>query len=235
MKPLLLFDIDGTLVRGGNGKVSFRTALEGRFGTAGPIDAWDFSGKTDPQIARELLREAGLGDEEIDPGLADLWPPYLEGLARELEARPMTVLPGVEALLDGLSPLAARGEVGLGLVTGNLQVGAALKLRSVGLEGVFLVGDGPLGAFGSDHEDRVALPPVALERARGRLGHPFVAEGAVIIGDTPRDVACGRAHGMRTVAVATGRFSREHLEGTGADVVFDSLAVTDQVMDVLFR
>lgn len=227
-KPLLLFDIDGTLVKGGNGKSSFRVALEDLYGTAGPIDAWDFSGKTDPQIARELLNAAGLDDHRINVDLHRIWDRYLGGLANELAARPMQILPGVVDLLDALQPFEAEGALALGLVTGNLAEGADLKLKSVGLAQHFAV-----GGFGSDHEDRTALPPVALDRARARWNHPFAASRSVIIGDTPRDVACGRANGMRTVAVATGRFSVGELEAAGADWVLDSFAQTEQVLDLL--
>jgi phosphoglycolate phosphatase-like HAD superfamily hydrolase len=88
MKQLLLFDIDGTLVRGGPAKNVFQDALVRIYGTAGPIEAWEFSGKTDPQIARELLREAGLPDVEIDRGLSRLWDDYLVGLEAGLRIRP---------------------------------------------------------------------------------------------------------------------------------------------------
>jgi phosphoglycolate phosphatase len=228
MKPLLLFDIDGTLVRGGNGKDSFRHALELEFGTAGPIEHWDFSGKTDPQIARELLREAGLEDPEIDPRLPRIWDGYLTGLEAELQARPMTVLPGVMPLLEALVPLEAEGRVALGIVTGNLARGAELKLASIGVAHHFSV-----GGYGSDHENRIALPPVAVQRAHARWNHPFEARQVIVIGDTPRDVACGRENGMRTVAVATGRFDRPTLEATGADWVLDTLANTAEVVDLL--
>ncbi len=130
MKRLLLFDIDGTLVRGGPAKKAFELAMELVFGTAGPIDSHDFSGKTDPQIARELLRAAGFGDERIDAGFDPLWLEYLRELETRLAEMPMTLLPGVRALLEHLSGM---DDVAMGLLTGNIVEGARLKLDSVGL------------------------------------------------------------------------------------------------------
>jgi phosphoglycolate phosphatase len=225
MKQLLLFDIDGTLVRGGPAKGAFQRALVDTYGTAGPIDAWDFSGKTDPQIARELLRAAGIGDGVIDRGFPDLWAGYLAGLEAGLADRPMELLPGVAPLLEALEVLEGEGEVALGLVTGNLARGAELKLASAGLRSMY-----PVGGFGSDHEERDRLPGIALERARATLGRSFRGAEVVVIGDTPRDVACGRAHGTRTIGVATGHFAVEALRASGADEVLEDFTETEQVL-----
>lgn len=230
MNRLLLFDIDGTLVRGGPAKGAFHRALLETFGTAGPIDGWEFSGKTDPQIARELLREAGLDDARIDEGLPLLWDGYLAGLEAGLRDAPMERLPGVSRLIEALEELEARGEVALGLVTGNLSRGAELKLASAGLRARWEV-----GGYGSDHEERDALPVVALERAWSSWGRRFEGQEAVIIGDTPRDVACGRAHGLATIGVATGTFGVEILAESGADRVLEDLDDTDRVLDALLR
>ncbi|MFP3948847.1 MAG: HAD family hydrolase, partial [Longimicrobiales bacterium] len=200
VERLVLFDVDGTLVRGGPAKEAFRVALVETFGTAGAIEGHEFSGKTDPQIARELLTGAGLGDSEVDRGFPALWRRYLSEMARLLPHRPLHLLPGVTELLDALE---SRGDVALGLLTGNIAPGARLKLGSVGLADRF-----PVGGFGSDDEVRDRLPPVAVRRAREHWGVSFAPEAVVVIGDTPRDVACGRSGGHRTVAVATGRIPR---------------------------
>jgi phosphoglycolate phosphatase-like HAD superfamily hydrolase len=215
VKRLLLFDIDGTLVRGGPAKKVFERAMAAVFGTAGPIDGHDFSGKTDPQIARELLGAAGLGDDDIDAGLPALWEAYLAGLRDSLPAKPMTVIPGVKEVLEHLGD---RTDVALGLLTGNIAEGARLKLASVGLVGYF-----PVGGYGSDSEIREDLPTVALERASMEWGLTFDPRAVVVIGDTPRDVACGKHAGARTVAVATGRFDVTALEGSGADQVLKDM------------
>jgi phosphoglycolate phosphatase-like HAD superfamily hydrolase len=225
MERLVLFDIDGTLVSGGPARDAFHIALLEVFGTAGPIAEWEFSGKTDPQIARELLREAGLGDEEIGAGFPRLWECYLDEMAVRLPTVPPRALPGVSALLQAL---AARGTVALALLTGNVAGGARLKLAAAGLESWFAV-----GAFGSDRETRNELPTIAVRRALDYWGVEFSAGSVVVVGDTPRDVDCGRGHGARTVAVATGRFGEEALQETGADVVLRDLRETDAALDAI--
>jgi phosphoglycolate phosphatase-like HAD superfamily hydrolase len=137
----------------------------------------------------------------------------------------MRLLPGVAGLIKALD---AEPDVALGLVTGNIIRGARLKLGSVGLAECFAV-----GGYGSDHEIRDHLPAIALERAFEAWGIRFPAESAVVVGDTPRDVACGKHQGTRTVAVATGRIPRERLDRTGADAVFDDLSDVSAVMEAL--
>ena len=215
MKRLILFDVDGTLVRGGPAREAFRVALEASFGTAGAIDEHDFSGKTDPQIARELLLEAGHTPAQIEQGSSLLWKRYLEELGVRLETTPMQVIAGVVALLTALEE---GGQTALGLVTGNLARGARLKLDSAGLGGRFHV-----GGFGSDHPMRNHLPPIAIARARARWGMAFTHPDVWIVGDTPLDVACGRHEGVRTLAVATGRHGTEELGACGPDAVVEDL------------
>jgi phosphoglycolate phosphatase-like HAD superfamily hydrolase len=211
MKRLILFDIDGTLTRGGPAKKAFEKAMRSVYGTAGPIDTHDFSGKTDPQIARELLQAEGFDDGEIDAGIPALWQEYLGELEERLSGEPMTVLPGVPQLLEHLEALE---EVAVGLLTGNIVEGARLKLGSAGLMRFF-----PVGGFGSDSEIREDLAAVAIRRAAKNWDTIFPAAAVVVVGDTPRDVACGKLAGTRTVAVATGRFDPASLEATAADRV----------------
>lgn len=229
MKRLVLFDIDGTLLtaRGAPRRAFTRAMLE-VYGTTGPIDAHRFDGKTDPQIARELLTLAGLEDDVIDAGLQSLWDHYLAGLRQELAAADHVthVFPGVPDLLDQLC--ARPGDAVLGLLTGNIQQGARLKLDSAGLQHDFRV-----GAFGSDCERRDGLPPVAVDRARDLVGVAFSRRDIVIIGDTPADVTCGRALGVRAIAVATGSYGEADLEVAGADIVFPDLSDTAAVLDAI--
>jgi phosphoglycolate phosphatase len=234
MKRLLLFDIDGTLVSGGPAKEAFHAALLAVFGTTGPIEEWEFSGKTDPQIARELLMEAGLPAERIESGFMALFDHYLGGMEARLPRVPMIELPGVRTLLEALESLVAEGGVALGLVTGNHVRGAALKLGSAGFDSPFFPdGGAAVGGFGSDHEARNELPAIALRRARETWNVDFEPRDVVIIGDTPRDVECGRAHRTRTVGVATGSFDTEALERSGADVVMQDFSETEQVLRLL--
>jgi phosphoglycolate phosphatase-like HAD superfamily hydrolase len=135
------------------------------------------------------------------------------------------VLPGVPELLDALAGLE---DVGIGLLTGNIAGGARLKLTSGGLWERF-----SFGSYGSDHEERDELPAIAVGRARELWGDVISAEIAVVVGDTPRDVACGRAGGTRTLAVATGTFSTTDLRAAGADHVLDDLSDTGRVVELL--
>ena len=213
---LLLFDIDGTLTIGGPGKTAFRVALESIYGTAGPIVNHDFSGKTDPLLLRELLSATGHSPREIEAGRSRFRERYLAELEVRVAADPVTVLPGVRELIGAL---AERGDVFLGLVTGNVRGGARLKLATAGLREHF-----PVGAFGCDHESRNELPHIALQRASAHWGRTFRGEDTVVIGDTPRDVECGKAVGAATMAVTTGRFSAAELERAGADRVLSGFA-----------
>jgi phosphoglycolate phosphatase-like HAD superfamily hydrolase len=225
MRRLILFDIDGTLVRGGPAKSAFLGAMAETYGTIGDPERVSFGGKTDPQIAREILTEAGLSREAIDEGFPSLWERYLGRLEPALETHPVTVLPGVRELLDGLAML---DDVALGLVTGNIAGGAKLKLGSAGLWDHFEV-----GSYGSDHEERDELPNIALGRAKERWGRSIEARHALIVGDTPRDIACGRACDIRTIAVATGTYAAEALVAAGADHVLEDLSVTERVITLL--
>jgi phosphoglycolate phosphatase len=225
VRKLVLFDIDGTLLSTqGAGARAFRRAMLEVYGETGPIDEYEFHGRTDPQIARELLRMAGFQDAAIDAGLPALWDAYLRELEVEL-GRPENgtrVLAGVPPLLDALH---ATGDHLVALLTGNIEPGARLKLGSAGLWDRF-----DFGAYGSDDERRDRLPAVAVGRARDRTGLDFRGRDIVIIGDTPFDVSCGRSLGVWAVAVATGKHTPRELADVGADVVLTDLADTDRAL-----
>jgi phosphoglycolate phosphatase len=228
MKRLILFDIDGTLLStNGAARRAFHAALLEVYGTAGPIDTHEFDGKTDPQIARELLLLDGMPRPTIDQQLPRLFRCYLDRMALEIAqpAHSTLVYPGVRALLD---TLAADDSVLLGLLTGNIAEGAALKLASAGLDHYF-----QFGAFGSDSAERGELPPIAVQRALERSGVNFGGKDVVIIGDTPSDVRCGQAIGVFALGVCTGRHGREGLLAAGADAVLDDLSDTRRVLDIL--
>ncbi|HEX2094263.1 MAG TPA: HAD hydrolase-like protein [Longimicrobiaceae bacterium] len=228
MRRLVLFDIDGTLLHsGGAGARALRDALVEVFGTAGPVDRYSMAGRTDPQIARELLRAAGLDAARIDAGLPALWRAYVRNLEREVRESDVRVLPGVLPLLERVEA-AGNGTV-LGLLTGNVVEGARLKLESAGIGfGRFRV-----GAYGSDHADRPELPAVAVARAEALTGYRFREKEVVIIGDTPFDIACGEHLGVRTVAVATGHYSADDLAKCGPDHLFDDLTETERVWEAI--
>jgi phosphoglycolate phosphatase-like HAD superfamily hydrolase len=218
MTRLVLFDVDGTLVLTGRaGARAMNAAFQRLYGHPEALARVPIAGRTDRAIVREALRV--VGRDATDDEIARLRAAYLEDLRTELPRSteaPVGVLPGVGALLHGLE---AHPVIDVGLLTGNFERGAAIKLGHFGLWDRF-----PFGAFGDHHDDRRALVPVALDRA-ALAGRPVTpAERVVVIGDTPLDVDCAHAHGARAVAVATGPFDRSTLERAGADLVVDSLA-----------
>ncbi|MDX1393912.1 MAG: HAD family hydrolase [Gemmatimonadota bacterium] len=229
MSVLALFDIDGTLVdTAGAGSAAVEVALVEVFGTPGPIDELSFAGLTDPLIVRTLMRHAGFEDHEIDARAPALWAAYTAHLVDRLaepERRARSrVHEGVPELLDALEV----AEAALGLVTGNIAEGARLKLDALGIADRF-----GFGSYGSDAEDRDLLPAIAIERARAATGTSHDPTRTWIIGDTPRDIACARATGIRVLAVATGSFSVDELVAAGADHAVESLAETDEVLRLL--
>ncbi|HEY6220880.1 MAG TPA: haloacid dehalogenase-like hydrolase [Gemmatimonadaceae bacterium] len=227
---LVLFDIDGTvLLSDGAGKRAVQRALVEVFGSSGPADH-RFDGKTDAQIVRELLRADGYADDHIDGHMPRAIDRYVELLHEELDAPGYSprALPGV---IDLLEALEARDDAIVGLLTGNVVEGAKAKLAAVGIDPERF----EVGAFGSDHERRTALPAIARDRLRDSHGHEMVGEDIVIIGDTPSDIECGRSIGVRAIGVATGHFSVADLLACGAYAAFEDLSDTAAVVDAIFR
>jgi phosphoglycolate phosphatase len=224
---LFLFDIDGTLVNaGGAGRKALARALDEVYGTVGAIDRYDFRGKTDPRIVLDLLGGEGWDEGRIRERLERCFAAYLRELDTLLaDASRVRVLPGVTRVVQALS---ARDDAVVGLLTGNIEPGARVKLRSTGLWPYF-----PVGAFGSDDVDRRRLPAVACRRTRDLLGHDIPFERVTIIGDTPLDVDCARACGALAVAVATGRYSAEELTTHAPDLLFGDLGDVEGVLDAL--
>jgi phosphoglycolate phosphatase-like HAD superfamily hydrolase len=210
---LVLFDIDGTLIRtAGAGVRGMNDAFERLHGRRGALQGVPVSGRTDRAILSEVFSR--WNEELTDAVVAPLRDLYFEELARELQSATgpgFGVLPGVHEALDALEGDPAFA---VGLLTGNFERGAAIKLAHFDLWRRFR-----FGAFGDEHTDRRALVPVAMARARA-LG--IDASHVVVIGDTPLDVDCAHAHGARAVAVATGEYSLDDLAATGAEIVVDT-------------
>jgi len=216
MSRLILFDIDGTLLRcGPQVRPLFVGALEAVFGACGGLEGYDFGGKTDPRIVLDLVRATGLTESEILSRLPEMRQQYLERLEEGLLRERMRLLPGVVELLERL---LCRQDITLGLLTGNWRGGAQIKLARFDLNRFF-----PFGAFGDDAVDRRDLVPVALERAHLLSGSCFVPERVLVVGDTVRDVDCAQAAGIASLAVATGFTGEEKLREAGADWVFGDL------------
>lgn len=217
---LLLFDIDGTLLSGATEahRDALHAALQEIHGVEPGGVKWTVkpAGRTDGEIARAILLAAGVDatriDERADRVRIRCCELYAQLATADLSH---TVLPGAVDLLEWLS---TRPNLVLGLLTGNYEPVARLKLRRAGIGRYFTTGQ---GAFGSDSEDRAALPHIARRRA-GHPGAPYPRENTWVIGDTPRDIACARADGVHCVAVATGPFE-------AADLVAADLVVHDAV------
>jgi phosphoglycolate phosphatase-like HAD superfamily hydrolase len=221
---LVLFDIDGTLIRtAGAGVRGMNDAFERLHGRRDAMLGVPVSGRTDRAILTEVF---GRWNQELTEAVVGpLRDRYLEELSREMQAvsgEGVGVLPGVHEALDTLD---RDPSFALGLLTGNFERGAEIKLARFDLWRRFR-----FGAFGDEHTDRRALVPVAVERARA-CG--IEAAHVVVIGDTPLDVDCAHAHGARAVAVATGEYSRDALAATGAEIVVDTLERLHPITDRL--
>lgn len=222
---LLLFDIDQTLIyTAGAGMRSLRRAVLDVTSVGTEDSGVQPDGKTDPMILEEMLRAAGLPPERYE---ADIWRQYAQYLGDELarEDSRRAMKPGVPELLQELHRDARAC---LGLLTGNLEQTARIKLAAFDLNRYF-----PVGAYGSDCPDRCALGKVALERAREHWGTEFDAHTTWVIGDTSRDVQAARSVGARALAVATGRMTVEQLRETDADAVLPDLSDTAEVLRIL--
>jgi len=227
---LVLFDIDGTLLNsGGVGRASMQRALAEVFGSAGN-PSYRYDGKTDKQIVRDTMRLEGHSDEHIDSRMETLIGLYLDGLRTGVKSGKFHVRPldGVVELLDALE---ARKDVVLGLLTGNVEPGARVKLSAAGIDPDRF----RINAFGSDHELRPQLPAIAQRRASETLGLDIAGERLIVIGDTPADIDCGRSLGAKAIGIASGHYSVEQLEAHDAYAVFPSLKNTQQVLESILN
>jgi phosphoglycolate phosphatase-like HAD superfamily hydrolase len=225
-RHLVLFDIDGTLLlTAGAGRRAILRAMADVLPEQAGLEQIRFDGKTDPQIVVELLEAGGHADPRDQQLIADVCRRYLVQLTDELQlpGTRLTVMPGISALLDAIE---AEGDILLGLLTGNLAEGAALKLEAAGLKpSRFRV-----GAFGSDAAQRPDLPAIAARRAEPHFGRVPWGTEVVIIGDTPADVTCGRGIAARAIGVATGSYAVPELQAAGAAATFADLGDTARVL-----
>ena len=225
---VVLFDIDGTLLLSdGAGRRAMEKVLVETFGSAGP-KSYRYGGKTDKLIVRETMRLAGVPDAQIEAAMDGVIAAYLANLRAELtsNANAARALPGVFALLDAVE---RHNDLVLGLLTGNVVEGAGVKLRAVQVNPDRF----KVGAFGSDHEERPMLPPIAQQRASALLGHEVPGDRLIIIGDTEHDMTCGLGVGARAIGVATGGVPRHELEAHAPAAVFDDFTDTDRVMEAI--
>jgi phosphoglycolate phosphatase len=211
---LILFDIDGTLIdSGGAGVRSLDLAFEKVFSVPDAFQDISMAGKTDTQIIKEGLLKHGISTNGNFDAIINA---YLWHLQVEIKNEGKRIKPGV---YDVLSKLSGLSWLGIGLLTGNIEKGARIKLEPFGLNGYF-----PSGAFGSDDEDRNRLLPIAVRRFEEIFDNKIDIEESIVIGDTPRDVECAHICGARCIAVATGPYSTDELIAAGADYVFEDLS-----------
>ena len=204
MVRLFLFDIDGTLIRtGGAGMRAFAQAFASEFGIVDGVARLQFAGRTDRGLVREVFEAQGVPvTEENFHRFHDR---YVFLLEEQLKDSQGGAIPGVWEFLRQLEALPEPPL--LGLLTGNIRLGAEIKLRRFGLWEIFRT-----GGFGDDHEDRNQIAAIARERGGRQLRENLRGEQIVVVGDTPHDVRCGRAIGAKVLAVSTGGSTWEELE-----------------------
>lgn len=221
-ETLLLFDIDGTLIRGSvAGQTAYIRTMQSMYHATVDLRNMQISGKTDLINLRNLLESC-----ELDPRLAEddgLIATYLHHLAEAVQADPGVMCPGVGCLLD---TLVGQTEMRLALGTGNLEAGARIKLAAHNLNAYFAT-----GGFGSDATERADVIAAGIAKAGIWFGERF--ERIVVVGDTPLDVACAKVNGVHSIAVATGSFGSEELRQAGATLVFPDLTETEIFLDAL--
>ncbi len=224
---VVLFDIDGTLINSSRiGRAALGRALLEVFGTIGSLDTYEFAGKTDRRIVRDLLTAEGWLVDEVEARLPEL--DERMAVAGRALFTPETIwsCPGIPQLL-GI--LGRHDDVILALLTGNIRHTAPLKLAAAGIDSSLF----KTGAYGSDSYDRDDLFGIALERIRQTTGLRFTGEEVIIVGDTPADIRCARSGGGRAIAVATGPYSTEVLSRHQPDHLFDDLTRTEDILRVI--
>jgi len=224
-RRLFLFDIDGTLITsGGAGEAALKDAMRSRFDVEEDLDGIILAGATDARIARELLEKHSIAVSAEN--VAALLDTYLGHLNERIGRHDGKLLPGIVPLLKVLSE---RSDAVLALLTGNVIRGAEIKLTHYGVWDFF-----EFGAFADDHHDRNELGKFARARALERHGEEFPPSRIYVIGDTPKDIECGRAIGACTVAISTGHYSSDQLRDHAPDFLFEDLSDTERVVALLF-
>lgn len=197
---------------------SFARTAHLLFDRTNATEGLEFHGRTDTAIVRDFLRRHGIPDKQWN--VTHFLDAYVFLLDHRMQEDPGEVLPGVREALAGI--LSWNDAPVTGLLTGNIRLGAEIKLKAHGLWDAFVT-----GAFGDDHEDRNQLARVARDRASRLTGHSVRGEEILVVGDTPRDVECARAIGARCLAVATGASSVEELTRHGPTWAVPTLAGLD--------
>jgi phosphoglycolate phosphatase-like HAD superfamily hydrolase len=227
-KKLVLFDIDGTLLRvRGISRQSLIDTLREVFGTEGSAQTHNFAGKLDSVIISEVMREAGLGEDDIARGFADAKRIYIRNFKEQAQKEHIEVMVGIYQLVQ---KLADEPNAILALLTGNFEESGRHKLILPELNHYF-----DFGAFADDAPTRNQLPPVAIERAFQKTGIRFTGKDVVIVGYTEHDVNCAKVLNSKCVAVATGHYTVSHLEAFNPDYAFSNFADSDAAFEAIMN
>ena len=222
-RKIIFFDIDGTLLlTGGAGQASLEQALISEFDVDFPFEGVLTAGRTDRGITDEIFDRYQI--ENTQENRLRFRTSYLEQLPPRLEAAPGKLLPSVRELVR---ELAAVEDVALGVLTGNYEEAAWIKLRHYELESFFH----PFGGFGDHHPHRDDVARSALTAAEGFLGDDFHSASRLVIGDTPADITCARAIDATAIAVATGSYESQQLQSHNPDLLFDDFTETSTVVE----
>jgi len=220
----ILFDIDGTIMdSGGAGTRAMDTAFMELFSVRNAFQTISMAGKTDMQILREGCELHSI--DYSDGVIPEFYRIYARCLKENMNSAGGHVKPGIR---EALRLLHSKEECILGLLTGNIEEGARIKLDFFGLNEYFNI-----GAFGNDDEDRDRLLPIAVDKLFKSNSLHVSFSDCIVIGDTPRDISCSKPYGAFSVAVATGPYSSSTLSEAGADVVLNDLADTKALMSIL--
>ena len=223
MDFLALFDIDNTLLKNLTAhKKSFFEGLRKIYSIQADVESINPHGMTDQQIITEVLKKHEIKEKRNALNFKECMNTIVETFAKEIKNENPVILNGVTHLLEELF----RRKIIMGIVSGNLEPIAKLKLEKAGLISYF-----PVGGYGSDHINRSRLVKLAILRAEIYSGRKFFGN-VFIFGDTPRDIGAGKSAGVKTVGIATGKYSSEDLHSAGADFVFTDMSDTGAILTI---
>jgi len=225
MNKLVLFDIDGTLIKGDNKKhrLSFCYVFKKVYGVDATIDVIDHPGKTDTQIILEVLKKKGLDEQFIRSKINEAIKEMAAYFKKSISEDKFVLFEGANAMLEELN----KNNILLGLVTGNLEPIARAKLKNANVNDYF-----KLGGFGSDDDNRANLVWIAIKRAEDSFGFKF-NNNVFLIGDTPRDIKAGKEAGVKIIAISTGPYSWQELKDKNPDFLFKSLTFKEEILNVI--
>lgn len=232
-RTLLLFDIDGTLMKsGGAGMRAMFHVGDQLFGKQFNWEGIEAGGHLDPLIFAEAAANNGL---DTDPAHHQRFhDAYIKRLAHEFEQSQhlVEIMPGIHQILSMLHERQTRqNDIVLGLLTGNYTLAVPIKLKSIGVDPSWF----NITAFGDEAPSRPDLVAVAMNKYQAMTGHAAHPHGVIVIGDTPRDIACAHAHGARVLAVGTGGYELAQLQACKADAVAADLSDPSLLLEMIAK